>query len=233
MNEKTNIHPFPSNDSENVFFDNKSKNFDMDDQTVQTMGTAGTMHRRRNSTSIFTVDSLAQIFQNDNINNDNNNNDNTNIRNETQQQQHHRQYYRKKLNVSASYEVIPDTIRKIRRRVDNGDDDDDQSLISPLGDNDDNSCFFQSNDVHGERSTNGSLVLRNRLDSCDSSIMRRASTFLLTTNKSDVYQPNDEVIDLPPEPKGTYMPTSSVFKQDIEDGHCGCSLEGWVSSVPC
>ena len=150
-----------------------------DDQTVQTVGTVGTMgtngtrHRRTNSTATFTSNSLAHIFE--------------------QQQVRER-----KLGISPSYEVVPETIQKVRRPRENNDD---ESLISPLAD-DDNNSFFRSDET-----AKSSYSLLD--DWCQSKVAKR--------------------LVLPPEPNGTYMPKSSLFKEHADGSHGNCCLEGWVS----
>lgn len=161
---------------------------DDDDMTVQTMGTVGTMgtmgtngtrHRRRQrSTSTFTADSLKQIFELDT------------------QQKHGRE-----LKISSSYKIVPKTISNMSHEYKENMNDD-QSLISPLADDDDNKSFFRLDDPKLENSLHDEWSNNTRIA--------------------------EEVI-LPPEPSGIYMPKSSVFKEDIDNGYGDCCLEGWVS----
>lgn len=155
-------------------------NIDVDDQTVQTygtMGTTGTMHRRTNSTTTFTATSLAQIFDVD------------------------FPLQERQLNVSPTYQVIPQTISKISRaKRDIADDD--ESLISPLGNDGDESITAFSFD-----------------DSLAKNVLHEWSNHAKLAKK----------VVLPPEPAGVYMPNSNVFKEDVNGRHMGSCLEGWVS----
>ncbi len=133
-----------------------------DDETVGTMMTTGTLHRRTNSTTTFTVNSLKQIF-------------------EFEPKQRNLEF-----GLSPTIEVIPQTIRNVRHRENN----DDESLISPLADDDNTTCF-------------------NFEDTWPEPVVAKRIKF-------------------PPEPTGTYMPKSAIFKEEVDGGHSNCSLEGWV-----
>ena len=157
-------------------------NIDVDDQTVQTygtMGTDGTRHRRTNSTTTFTANSLAQIF---NVN--------------SPLQERH-------LNVSPTYQVVPQTISKISRAKRNIADD--ESLVSPLGNDDDES-----------------VTAFNFDDGLARNVFHEWSNHVKVAR---------EVV-LPPEPAGVYLPNSNVFKEDVNGRHMGSCLEGWVSFLP-
>lgn len=156
------------------------RNADIDDQTVQTYGTMctnGTMHRRTNSTSTFTANSLAQIFD---------------FRSPLQERQ---------LNISPTYQVVPKTISKVSRSKRYADN---ESLISPLGDDGDDVTTF--------------------------SFDQNFSKDLLHEWSDHVKVAEDDVL-LPPEPDGIYMPRSQIFKDEFSRGHEQSCLEGWVSTV--
>ena len=98
-------------------------NDENDDQTVLTYGTMatnGTLHRRRNSTSIFTVDSLARIFNHEN-------------QNEYRPKDWDESTIGDVTTPKGHQGIVPETVRKFHRDT----DADEQSLISPLGDNED------------------------------------------------------------------------------------------------
>lgn len=138
------------------------------------MGTNGTMHRRTNSTSTFTANSLAQIFD---------------VRSPLQERQ---------LNISPSFQVVPYTISKIAQSYRHPDD---ESLISPLGDdvNDENSVFNFDNELNKD-------------------------IFYQWKNHVKIA----EKAVLPSEPDGVYMPKSKIFKESLDKRQGSCCLEGWV-----
>mmetsp|Transcript_9995 Transcript_9995/g.12677 ORF Transcript_9995/g.12677 Transcript_9995/m.12677 type:complete len:1018 (+) Transcript_9995:194-3247(+) len=100
-----------------------------EDQTVTTMGTNGTLHRRTDSASIFTSNSIAQIFDKG-----------------TKEKEPRK---RRQLSISSLIEIVPETIRKIDYDPNYNDDKD----ISPLAIDDDDPVFFEDN-IPGRKDSN-------------------------------------------------------------------------------
>ena len=205
--------------SQLFFDDNEYMN---DDQTIHTIGTIetmrtnGTLHRRKNSTSIFTVESLAKIFHGDEKSNNCNNYSQHYQPINQQGQQPHDQRRSRSNSLSSHYLAIPDTIRKIHRERD------EESLISPLGDE----------DCEGD-STVSAFQFPDIQQWCHHDRQKNISTYSLIDDLSKYRQVKGIV--LPPEPNGVYMPKSTVFEDDCDSNDYNSrfrndsTLQGWVS----
>ncbi len=189
------------------------------------------MHRRNNSEiSFFTVESLAQIFDDDEEHNPISLHRQEDNRREEQQliqtfQSCSQQCHQRRLSVSPYYQEIPLSIQKIHH--DKSGDGDEESLISPLGDNEsvDNESVF-----HFDENTRQLPRHQNRTKQKSRMHDKHKSSSSLLDDWSDA---NKVIIAkdlvLPPEPNGTYMPKSKVFKESLtKEDKNSIALEGWV-----